>query len=116
MALDGPSPREFVASLLARPPEVRPGLSALPVPDAPADEVIAVARRLALRGLPGEHLRPNPPAALLRLATALVVDEHPSASSWLPADRALLAAWVSVLIDRDGEEGVEEFVRALDRG
>ena len=115
MTPDGPSPREFVASLLARRPEARPGPPALPVPDAPATEVIAAARRIALRGLPGGHLHPDPPAALRRLATSLVVDEHPSAPSWAPADRALLAGWVVLLIERDGEEGVQELIHVLAR-
>ncbi|MGW6913462.1 hypothetical protein ACWGB8_06525 [Kitasatospora sp. NPDC054939] len=117
-----------MASLVARQTPAEPGPPALPVPPAPADEVIAVARRLAERGGPAEPGRPDrpagrgrsggrdhaaPPPELVRLARALVVDEHPSAPSWSEADRVLLAAWVAVLIEQQGEDGVQELIAAL---
>ncbi|MCX4745822.1 hypothetical protein OG455_09845 [Kitasatospora sp. NBC_01287] len=115
MSRDGAAhgPQQFIASLLRQPPESRPGPAALPVPVASAAEVIDVARRLALLGLPDEQSQPTPPPELLRLAMALVVDEHPSAPTWSPADRGTLGAWVALLIARRGEDGVQHLIRAL---
>lgn len=121
MTPDGPRARAFVASLVARQAPAEPGPPALPVPPAPADEVIAVARRLAERGRPAGPGRPGgrdrsaPPPELVRLARALVVDEHPSAPGWSEDDRRLLAGWVAVLIEQQGEDGVQELIAALGR-
>ncbi|MFE0462528.1 hypothetical protein ACFW1A_25060, partial [Kitasatospora sp. NPDC058965] len=56
--------------------------------------------------------RPRHPD-LLRLAGALVVDEHPSAAGWSAGERDELTAWVAVLIDRRGEDGVQALLYAL---
>ncbi|MFI9328615.1 hypothetical protein ACIGZJ_13845 [Kitasatospora sp. NPDC052868] len=108
-------PRRLIESLLAWQADPLPGPPVLAVPEAPAAEVIAAARRLVLPDLPLERPHPAPRPELLRVATALVVDEHPSAPSWSAADRELLASWVAVLIEHRGEDGVQELVRALNR-
>ncbi|MEU9078447.1 hypothetical protein ACFYUY_35465 [Kitasatospora sp. NPDC004745] len=110
---DGPDVREVVAALVRQVAPSEPGPPVLAVPEGPAEEVIAVARRLALRALPAERWRPEPPPGLRRLAEALVVDEHPSATDWSSAERDRLATWVAVLIEYHGEDGVQELVRAL---
>lgn len=111
--------RQLIASLMQAPPaDICAGPPALPVPAAAAGEVIAAARRIALPDLPDLPARrshPKPPPELLRLAMAMVVDEHPSAASWVAADRAELARWVAVLIEHRGEDGVQDLVRALNQ-
>ncbi|TYC70440.1 hypothetical protein [Streptomyces sp. CB01881] len=116
MEPDGRRPGEFIAALVREGAEVLPGPPALAVPAAPADEVIAAARRLALAARPQRRPGPAPAPTLLRLATALVVDEHPSAPAWSEAERERLAGWVAVLIEHRGEDGVEELVGALNGG
>ncbi|GAB2749252.1 hypothetical protein GCM10010442_80150 [Kitasatospora kifunensis] len=101
--------------MLTRPTESQSGQPALPVPEASAAEVIATAQRITRLGPSAEPCSPTPQPDLLRLATALVVDEHPSASSWSAADRGALSAWVAVLIERRGEDGVQHLIRALNR-
>ncbi|MFD5465878.1 hypothetical protein ACFWIQ_24050 [Kitasatospora sp. NPDC127059] len=113
MEADGPELRAYVAALVRMGAPVVPGPSGLAVPAGSADEVTAVARRLALAVLPDRGCRPEPTPGLLGLARALVVDEHPSASGWTVAERERLAGWVAVLIEHRGEDGVEELVRAL---
>ncbi|WP_329569270.1 hypothetical protein [Kitasatospora sp. NBC_01266] len=111
--------RQLIASWLEVSPDSRPGPPALPVPQGAAAEVIATARRIALPDLPdlpAEHSHPNAPPELLRLAMALVVDEHPSAATWFAADRTELARWVAMLIEHRGEDGVQDLVRALNQG
>ncbi|MDH6707592.1 hypothetical protein P3T27_004329 [Kitasatospora sp. MAA19] len=110
---DGPDMREVVAALVRQEEPSRPGPPVLAVPEGAAEEVITVARRLALRALPTERWRTEPAPGLQELAAALVVDEHPSAPGWSPAERERLAAWVAVLIEHRGEEGVQELVRVL---
>ncbi|MFE7595484.1 hypothetical protein ACFU6K_39415 [Kitasatospora sp. NPDC057512] len=114
MAADGPEAREFVAALVRAGAPSAAGPAGLAVPEAEAEEVIAVARRLALRAAPEE--RPGPETGLLGVATALVVDEHPSAPGWSAAERQLLAGWVAVLIEHRGEDGVRELLGALAEG
>ncbi|MFI6845125.1 hypothetical protein OG535_06130 [Kitasatospora sp. NBC_00085] len=116
MAADGRRPGDLVAALVGERVESLPGPPALAVPEAPAHEVIAVARRIALRALPAGRPRLAPLPALLRLATVLVVDEHPSAAAWSVADRERLSEWVAVLIEHRGEDGVQELVGALTGG
>jgi hypothetical protein len=82
------------------------------VPPAPAREVVAVARRLAVQGLAGRAW-PVPAAAHLLLARVLVVDEHPSANGWTERERVELGGWVAVLMRRSGEEGVQRLTAAL---
>ncbi|WP_316525761.1 hypothetical protein [Kitasatospora brasiliensis] len=111
--------REFVAALVRAgapsPPEPA-GPVGLAVPEAAVEEVTAVARRLALRVAPDQRWRPRPDPGLLGVATALVVDEHPSAPRWPAAERRRLATWVAVLIEHQGEDGVQELVRELAEG
>ncbi|MBO1414210.1 hypothetical protein [Streptomyces sp. FH025] len=116
MDADGPQAREFVAGLVRAGVPSLPGASGLAVPEGAADEVIAAARRLALRALPAERRRPEPAPELLALATALVVDEHPSAPGWTAAERERLAEWVALLIEHRGEDGVQDLVGELNRG
>ncbi|MBV6701890.1 hypothetical protein [Kitasatospora aureofaciens] len=117
MATERAEPRELIAALLAEGAESLPGLPALPVPPAAAaEDVIAVARRLALDGLPPGRWRPVSSPGLLRLAEALVVDEHPSAPGWTPEERERVTTWVAVLIEHRGEDGVQDLIRALDEG
>ncbi|MFE7525169.1 hypothetical protein ACFU7Y_05550 [Kitasatospora sp. NPDC057542] len=116
MAADGPEARAFVAALVrAGAPSVS-GPAGLAVPEAAATEVIAVARRMALRAVPEGWWQPRPAPGLLGMATALVVDEHPSAPHWSAAERQRLATWVAVLIEHRGEEGVQELLGALTEG
>ncbi|MER7753264.1 hypothetical protein [Kitasatospora sp. NPDC097643] len=107
--------RALVAALVRDGAESLPGPPVLAVPQGTAEEVIAVARRLAVRALPTGRWRPEPAPGLLELASALVVEEHPSAPDWSAEERERLAGWVAVLIEQRGEEGVEELVRALNR-
>ncbi|MFD0278115.1 hypothetical protein ACFVHB_29995 [Kitasatospora sp. NPDC127111] len=125
MAADGPGPREVIAALVGEGAEILPGPPALEVPEASADTVIAAARRLALRALPRERRRqdrsglpaltpdPDPDPGLRRVAAVLFVDEHPSAPAWSAADRDRLAAWVAVLIEQRGEDGVQDLIAVL---
>ncbi|MFF2545620.1 hypothetical protein ACFVUY_24015 [Kitasatospora sp. NPDC058063] len=116
MAADGPEAREFVAALVRAGAPSADGPAALAVPEAEAEEVIAVARRMALRVVPEGRWWPRPATALLDMATALVVDEHPSAPQWSEAERQRLTGWVAVLIEHRGEDGVQELLRALGGG
>ncbi|MEU9041669.1 MULTISPECIES: hypothetical protein [unclassified Kitasatospora] len=114
MDVDGPEAREFVAALVRAGAPSGAGPTGLGVPEASAEVVIAVARRLALRAVPQGRWRPgSAPSGLLRVASALVVDEHPSASGWSAAERERLARWVAMLIEHRGEDGVEDLVREL---
>lgn len=122
--------RRLLAVWLAHPQPVvlgsRRAGGGLAVPAAEAATVIEAARELARDALPeptrvavpagdaspfGE--RPAPPAGLLRLAETMVVAEHPSASQWTAAERRLAASWIAVLLDRQGEDGVQRLVRTL---
>ncbi|MFJ6618744.1 hypothetical protein ACIQOW_14350 [Kitasatospora sp. NPDC091335] len=116
MAADGREAREFVASLVRTATPSAAGPAALAVPEGSAVEVIAVARRLALRAVPDGRWWPRPEPELLAVATALVVDEHPSAPGWSAAERERLASWVAVLIEHRGEDGVQELFLALTGG
>ena len=98
-----------------RPQPIRPGQEAgggLAVPHAEAATVVDAARELAGAASPSAQ-QPVPPAGLLRLAEVMVVAEHPSASGWTAAERRLAASWIAVLLDRQGEDGVQRLVRAL---
>ncbi|MDH6108923.1 hypothetical protein P3T36_006284 [Kitasatospora sp. MAP12-15] len=94
-----------------RPDELDFG-GGLAVPAARAAEVIAAAESLARRGV-GRGQLGVPPAELRRLAQALVVDQHPSAAGWTPAERRSAAHWVALLIERYGEDGVQRLLLAL---
>ncbi|MEU1285425.1 hypothetical protein [Kitasatospora sp. NPDC005856] len=116
MAADGLEVRDFIAALVRGGAPSTAGPPGLAVPEAAAEEVIAVARRLALRVVPEGRWWPRPTPALLDMATALVVDGHPSAPRWSQAERQRLATWVAVLIEHRGEDGVQELLRALSGG
>jgi hypothetical protein len=47
------------------------------------------------------------------VASALVVDEHPSSPSWSPVERERVVTWVATLIEHRGEDGVQELLREL---
>lgn len=113
MDADEPRAREWVAELVRKQPPPGPGRPALAVPRQPAAQVIAVARRLAVAAAPRARRRPDPAPDLLRVARALVVDEHPSAPDWSAAEREELADWVALLVEHRGEDGVQHLVRAL---
>jgi len=87
----------------------------LDVPPANAHVVIATARRLAVQGL-SAGLSPMPSPRLYLLAQALVVDQHPSAHTWNERERARVAKWVAVLMERFGEDGVQLLTAALTCG
>ncbi|MFJ8475129.1 hypothetical protein [Kitasatospora sp. NPDC094011] len=89
-----------------------PAPSGWSVPPASVQEVLAVARRLAVQGLAGRPW-PVPTAVELLLARGLVVDEHPSAAGWSERERAELGGWVAVLVRRFGEAGVQRLTAAL---
>lgn len=44
-----------------------------------------------------------------------MLDEHPSAARWPPAERAAAIGWIALLIDRFGDAGVQRLVAALAR-
>lgn len=91
----------------------RPGQSTgLDLPPADAGTVARAARRLA-RNRRVRLVPPLPIAAALWVARALVVDEHPSAAEWDPADREEVVASVALLLQRSGEDGVRMLVDAL---
>ncbi|WP_035841676.1 hypothetical protein [Kitasatospora azatica] len=115
MSQDGAAPRarQLIAGWLAEPPAELAGEPGLRVPEAPAPEVIAAARRIAVGPGKGDQLCPTAHPDLLRLAAALVVDEHPSAASWRRREREELTAWVAVLIERRGEDGIQALLYAL---
>ena len=109
------STRRLLASWLAHPQPIGPGQwtgGGLAVPPAEADTVIETARELARDASPAAE-QPAPPAGLLRLAEVMVVSEHPSVSGWTAAERRLAASWIAVLLDRQGEDGVQRLVHAL---
>ncbi|MFE4973821.1 hypothetical protein ACFRAR_17145 [Kitasatospora sp. NPDC056651] len=116
MAADASEARDLVAALVRAGTPDPSGPAGLMVPEGTAEEVIAVARRLALRAAPERRWRPKPEPVLLRVARALVVDEHPSAPEWPVAERQRLALWVAVLIEHRGEDGVQELIRELNEG
>jgi hypothetical protein len=107
-----PDVRQAIAGWLAQPGPALPGEPGLPVPEADAAEVVAAARRIVL-GAEADRTCPTPDPDLLRLAGALVVDEHPSAAQWSARERAELTVWVAVLIERHGEDGVQALLDAL---
>ncbi|MFI6156421.1 hypothetical protein ACIBCA_27460 [Kitasatospora sp. NPDC051170] len=113
MDADEPRAREWVTELVREQAPPRPGRAALAVPRQPAAQVIDVARRLAVAAVPRVRRRPDPVPDLLRVARALVVDEHPSAPGWSAAECAELADWVALLIEHRGEDGVQHLVSAL---
>ncbi|MFE9429251.1 hypothetical protein ACFYNO_40625 [Kitasatospora sp. NPDC006697] len=105
--------RQLIADLMTGPAEALPGLPGLAVPPAPAAEVVAAARRVLHGHSDAVEERPVPPVALLPLAAALVVDEHPSARCWSRQERAEVLGWVAVLIERQGEDGVQRLLAEL---
>lgn len=113
MGTERAEPRELIAALLAEGTQAVPGPPALAVPPGAAEDVIAVARRVALNGLPSGRWRPVSSPGLLELAAAMVVDEHPSAPGWSAEERERFTTWVAVLIEHRGEDGVQDLVRAL---
>jgi hypothetical protein len=81
----------------------------LDVPRAGAAEVIAVARRIA-----GGPARLAPPAPGLRLvAEYMVLSEHPSARDWTGDERHEVLRWVTLIIQRQGEDGVQRLIAEL---
>jgi hypothetical protein len=92
-----------------------PGLdrgTGLDVPPAPAEVVIATARRVATSGL-WIGPRPDPAPGLRSVAEAMVLDEHPSAPEWTLAERRDALDWIALIIDRFGEDGVQRLVTEL---
>lgn len=107
--------RRLVGSWAHRtaPVERGPGtVTGLGVPPSSAEEVIAAARHLAAEGRPA-HPRVEPARELRLLAEAMVVDEHPSAGEWTAAERRDALDWITLLIHRFGEDGVQRLVDAL---
>jgi hypothetical protein len=89
-----------------------PPAAGLAVPEAPAGEVIATARRLATRGRrPGPCAQP--PSVLRVVAETLVLDAHPSAAGWTDAERREALDWVTLIIHRFGEDGIQHLVGEL---
>ncbi|HEY5837241.1 hypothetical protein [Streptomyces sp.] len=98
-----------------------PDTPALDVPPTDAHTVIATVRDLL--GPQARHATPHGLTGLtdrrfadLRLlAEAMVLDEHPSAPGWSAAERHEAACWTAVLIERQGDDGVERLLDALRR-
>jgi hypothetical protein len=84
----------------------------LDVPHAPAEVVIAAARRVATSGR-WTGPRPDPAPELRSVAEAMVLDEHPSASGWTLAERRDALDWIALIIARFGEDGVQRLVAEL---
>jgi hypothetical protein len=111
---DEPAVRRLVETWMSRPPDTPPGDqgrgAGLGLPPAPAATVIAAACRVAGAGRRGGP----PPAPGLRLiAEAMVLDEHPSARGWTRADRHEVLDWITLIIDRFGEDGVRRLTAEL---
>jgi hypothetical protein len=84
----------------------------LDVPLAPAEVVIASARRIATAGR-WIGPRPDPTPELRSVAEAMVLDEHPSSPEWTLAERRDALDWIALIIDRFGEDGVQRLVAEL---
>jgi hypothetical protein len=98
---------------LAPDEDSRPDLgTGLDVPHAPAEVVIATARRVATSGR-WTGPRPDPAPELRSVAEAMVLDEHPSASGWTLAERRDALDWIALIIARFGEDGVQRLVAEL---
>ena len=77
-----------------------------------AEDVIALARRLAMSARwSGPRRRPSP--ALRLIAEAMVLDELVSTRDWTPAERRDALDWITLVIDRLGEDGVESLIAGL---
>ncbi|WP_145903563.1 hypothetical protein [Kitasatospora viridis] len=115
MSEDGSSARtrQLITDWLAEPPEVMDGVPGLAVPPATAADVVAAARRAVLGAADRGQPCPRAPRHLLPLAAAMVVDEHPSVRGWTHTQRVEVVSWVAVLIDRQGEGGVQVLLRLL---
>ncbi|GAA2679942.1 hypothetical protein GCM10009864_60330 [Streptomyces lunalinharesii] len=95
----------------------------LPVPPADAATVIDAARSVAARYWHDEveelpelvrgRLGEEDFSQLCLLADALVIGEHPSAHTWSEQELQRTAAWVAVLMDRLGEDGVQQLISVL---
>lgn len=112
--LDGEAAvRRLVGSWVSRtvPAEPSPA-TGLAVPPAPAEDVIAAARHLATEGR-RTHPRVEPAPELRLIAEAMVLDEHPSAREWTAAERRDALDWITLVIHRFGEDGVQRLVGAL---
>jgi hypothetical protein len=109
--------RGLVAGWLAESPAPAQWarLTGLLAPPAPAAAVIAAARDLILQDVAAGP-RAAPPPELRRLVDAMVLDEHPSAQVWSPADRGVAAEWIALVIHRFGEDGIRRLTRTLARG
>ncbi|MGW5848697.1 hypothetical protein ACWFQ8_12220 [Streptomyces sp. NPDC055254] len=108
-------------------PEPAAPRTGLDVPEAAASEVMdAVSRVLGLSTAPGGRPVMSPAALaalsgqsaalfgeLCLLVRVLVVEEHPSAAGWTEDERRAVACWISVLIGRRGDDGVEAILREL---
>ncbi|MFD3995999.1 hypothetical protein [Streptomyces sp. NPDC058548] len=104
-------------------PEAAAGSAAAGGIDVPAAEAAAVveAARAELGLTPEEAAGPRALSGLddrrlaevRLLAQTLVVDEHPSAAHWTPLDRRRVVAWTALLIERQGEDGVERLLERL---
>ncbi|MFI9274320.1 hypothetical protein ACIGXM_26965 [Kitasatospora sp. NPDC052896] len=111
--------RRLIAGWLSEPCDDRAPATAarslgtgLAVPPAGAERVAGTARRLATEGLGGGP-PPEADPGLRLLAEVLVLDEHPSAVGWTPAERAAVLDWVTLLVHRFGEDGVQRLVAEL---
>jgi hypothetical protein len=107
--------RRLVASWMSETSAAQePGEPAtgLPVPHASAREVIAAACRLATDGRPA-HPHVQPAYGLRLIAEAMVLDEHPSAGDWTAEERREALDWITLLIHRQGEDGVQRLVGEL---
>jgi hypothetical protein len=77
-----------------------------------AADVIALARRLVTSARwDGPRRRPSP--ALRLIAEAMVLDEIVSTRDWTPAERRDALDWITLVIDRFGEDGVESLIAGL---
>ncbi|MGF1428317.1 hypothetical protein [Kitasatospora sp. LaBMicrA B282] len=94
-------------------PELAEPASGLAVPPAAADVVVAAARRLATEEDVAAEDLGAPDAGLRLLAEVMVLDEHPSAATWTCAERTEVLDWLTLLIHRFGEDGVQRLVAAL---
>ncbi|GLY73783.1 hypothetical protein [Actinoallomurus iriomotensis] len=118
--VDGePAVRRLLRSWMSRPaPEDDEADNAWPgglgagldVPPAAAGEVIAAARRVAGDGR-ADAAWPAPELRLI--AETMVLDEHPSASEWTDAERGEALHWVTLIIHRHGENGVQRLIAEL---
>jgi hypothetical protein len=108
--------RRLIGTWLSRPVPPREGAGPATRTDeagtGAAEDVIALARRLATSARWSGHPR-RPSPALRLIAEVMVLEELVSTRGWTPAERRDALDWIALVIDRLGEDGVESLIAGL---